>query len=154
MSTSSEDLQQPIVVGVDGSPSGGQALSWALRQARRTGAPVRAVTVWHQPGLNPYSPVPTPIVTPLPDLESEAADTLSKAVAAAGDEPGARVEQRVLEGHPAAVLLDQAAAAGLLVVGSRGHGAFTGMLLGSVSSHCVSHAPCPVVVVPAAAADR
>ena len=58
------------------------------------------------------------------------------------------MEQRVLEGHPVAVLLDQAAGAGPLMVGSRGHAAFTGMLLGSVSSHCVSHAPCPVVVVP------
>jgi hypothetical protein len=57
---------------------------------------------------------------------------------------------RVLHGHPAHVLLDAASGAQLLVVGSRGHGAFAGMLLGSVSQHCVQHASCPVVVVPPA----
>jgi nucleotide-binding universal stress UspA family protein len=50
-------------------------------------------------------------------------------------------------GHPAQVLIDQSEEAGLLVVGSRGHGAFTGMMLGSVSLYCVTHAHCPVVVV-------
>jgi nucleotide-binding universal stress UspA family protein len=53
----------------------------------------------------------------------------------------------VLEGHPAPVLLELAKDADLLVVGSRGHGQFTGMLIGSVSEHVVSHASCPVVVV-------
>ncbi|MEV0561406.1 universal stress protein [Dactylosporangium sp. NPDC049742] len=54
----------------------------------------------------------------------------------------------MVQGHPAKVLLDAANGAELLVVGSRGHGTFTGILLGSVSQHCVQHAPCPVVVVP------
>jgi nucleotide-binding universal stress UspA family protein len=54
----------------------------------------------------------------------------------------------VAPGHPAKVLLDAANGAELLVVGSRGHGTFAGILLGSVSQHCVQHAPCPVVVVP------
>jgi nucleotide-binding universal stress UspA family protein len=63
------------------------------------------------------------------------------------DAPSAGVQDVVQEGHPVEVLLDQAKDAALLVVGSRGHGAFTGMLLGSVSEHCVSHANCPVVVV-------
>jgi len=57
------------------------------------------------------------------------------------------VRLTVREGHPAPVLLEEAAHAELLVVGSRGHGAFMGMVLGSVSEHCVSHATCPVVVV-------
>lgn len=56
-------------------------------------------------------------------------------------------------GHPAEVLVDESKAADLLVVGSRGHGAITGVLIGSVSIHCVTHAHCPVVVVRGAAAD-
>jgi nucleotide-binding universal stress UspA family protein len=52
-----------------------------------------------------------------------------------------------MEGHPATRLIEASAGADLLVVGSRGHGAFAGMLLGSVSEHCVAHASCPVVVV-------
>jgi nucleotide-binding universal stress UspA family protein len=54
----------------------------------------------------------------------------------------------VVEGHPAQVPLRAAGGAQLLVVGSRGHGTFAGIMLGSVSQHCVQHAPCPVVVVP------
>ncbi len=53
----------------------------------------------------------------------------------------------VVEANPAAALIDMCRDAQLLVVGSRGHGAFAGMLLGSVSQHCVQHACCPVVVV-------
>jgi nucleotide-binding universal stress UspA family protein len=55
---------------------------------------------------------------------------------------------RVVEGHPVHVLMDAARKAQILVLGSRGHGTFTGILLGSVSQHCVQHAPCPVVVIP------
>ncbi|MEU4214215.1 universal stress protein [Actinoplanes sp. NPDC026623] len=57
------------------------------------------------------------------------------------------VDQVVLRGHPAAALLDQAKAATLLVVGSRGHGGFASVLLGSTSVYCTEHATCPVVVV-------
>ena len=57
------------------------------------------------------------------------------------------MRRHVAEGHPAGVLLAQVEGADMLVVGSRGHGGFTGMLLGSVSQHVVAHAPCPVVVV-------
>jgi nucleotide-binding universal stress UspA family protein len=61
--------------------------------------------------------------------------------------PGVAIESRVTEGHPAAVLVDASRGADLVVVGSRGHGEFAGMLLGSVSEHCVSNAHCPVVVL-------
>ena len=59
-----------------------------------------------------------------------------------------------IEGIPAQVLLDASDGADLLVVGSRGHGGFTGALLGSVSQHCVHHAHCPVVVIRAQEHDR
>ena len=57
------------------------------------------------------------------------------------------IERRVVEGRPAAVLVDESQDADLLVVGSRGHGGFTGLLLGSVSQQCAHHAACPVVIV-------
>ena len=61
---------------------------------------------------------------------------------------GVEIERRVTEGSAAAVLIEASRDADLLVVGSRGHGGFTGLRLGSVSRQCVSHASCPVVVVP------
>jgi nucleotide-binding universal stress UspA family protein len=63
------------------------------------------------------------------------------------DQP-VEVRTRVIHGRPASVLLETAIGADMLVLGSRGHGTFAGMLLGSVSQHCVQHAPCPVLVVP------
>jgi nucleotide-binding universal stress UspA family protein len=64
-----------------------------------------------------------------------------------GSDPGIPLQLTVTEGHPSFVLTETAKGAELLVVGSRGHGAFAGMLLGSVSEYCASHARCPVVVV-------
>ena len=61
--------------------------------------------------------------------------------------PGVTIQTSVLEGHPAPVLVKASDGADLLVVGSRGHGEFAGMLLGSVSEHCVSNARCPVLVL-------
>jgi nucleotide-binding universal stress UspA family protein len=82
------------------------------------------------------------------DWEGEATSTLKDTVAKAVDSPDAdRVSQRVVQGHPAQVLVDAAADAALLVVGSRGRGGFTGMLLGSASQHVIARAACPVVVV-------
>jgi nucleotide-binding universal stress UspA family protein len=63
-----------------------------------------------------------------------------------GPQPDVPIVTEVHQGHPAVVLVDAARGADLLGVGSRGHGAFTGMLLGSVSEYCVTHADCPVVV--------
>jgi nucleotide-binding universal stress UspA family protein len=133
-----------IVVGVDGSSSSEEALRWALGQARRTGQPVEAVISWSIPvSFGDGAGVLMTI-----DWEGEATSTLKDTVAKAVDSPDAdRVSQRVVMGPPAQVLLDAAADADLLVVGSRGRGGFTGMLLGSVSQHVVARAACPVVVV-------
>ncbi len=66
-----------------------------------------------------------------------------------GDEAaGIHVTRAVVEGTPAPTLLEAAEGADLLVVGSRGRGGFTGLLLGSVSQQCALHAPCPLVIVP------
>ena len=131
------------MVGVDGSSSSLDALRWAAHQAELTGAGIRVVTAWTWPAISGYAALP-----PNLDLEKDARYVAESAVRKAlGDEPAVPVEVVVGEGSPAALLLEQARNVDLLVVGSRGHGAFAGMLLGSVSSHCVSHATCPVVVV-------
>ena len=72
----------------------------------------------------------------------------------AAGRPPAEILTRVVYGHPSQALLEAAHGAQLLVVGSRGHGAFAGMLLGSVSQHCVQQAPCPVVVVPSSGPEQ
>ncbi|HUY46366.1 MAG TPA: universal stress protein [Streptosporangiaceae bacterium] len=137
-----------IVVGVDGSPSSREAIRWAVRQAALTGSSVDAVIAWQYPapasgvGLVPIGVIDTA------DFEEIAAKALADAVSGAAD-PGSSVSVRqlVVEGNAAQALLSAAAGADLLVVGCRGHGGFAGALLGSVSQHCVHHAPCPVVVI-------
>lgn len=135
-----------VVVGVDGSPSAALALAWAVRYAKAVGASIRAVMAWHFP-----TAVGAPTVAPASvraDVEQAKQAELDKAVAVTlGDSPAVKVETKIVYGHPARVLIDESADADLLVVGSRGHGGFTGMMLGSVSTHCVTHAACPVAVV-------
>jgi nucleotide-binding universal stress UspA family protein len=134
-----------IVVGVDGSPSSRRVLHWAARQAKLTGASLEVVTCWEYPVTYSWSPPYRPIGV---DLAHKAHRKLERTVAEAlGGDPGVNIELIVVGGHAAPVLLDAAKGASLLVIGSRGHGAFTGMLLGSVSDHCVRHGPCPVTVV-------
>ncbi len=134
-----------IVVGVDGSPSSHQTLRWAARQAKLTGASLQVITCWEFP--TPMSWLP-PNPSDLDQAKADARRTLEQTVAEVlGDNPGIDIDLTVVEGHAAPVLLEAARGASLLVVGSRGHGEFTGMLLGSVSEHCVTHAPCPVTVV-------
>jgi nucleotide-binding universal stress UspA family protein len=132
-----------IVVGVDGSPSSRAALRWAARQAALTGARLHAVIAWTVPVT--YGPMPVPDWGA--DWEESARATLEEVVRTElGDRAGeATVE--VSEGGAALVLLDAAKDADLVVVGSRGHGGFAGLLLGSVAQHVTTHARCPVLVV-------
>ncbi len=133
-----------IVVGVDGSDSSLMALEWAARQAELTGSTLDAMTTWDWP-MNYGWAVPIPSDY---NPKSDAQDLVDEAVARVRDmHPRVDVRTTVVEGHPAPVLIEASRAADLLVVGSRGHGEFAGMLLGSVSEHCVSNAHCPVVVV-------
>ncbi|MEV7189520.1 universal stress protein [Kitasatospora sp. NPDC093102] len=142
--TEQTDTQRWIVVGVDGSPSSVDALRWAVDQARARGAVVEAVTAWQHPVATGW---PVPVVAYENPADS-ARNVLDEAVAEAADaECRGGIRARVVEGGAVSCLLDAARGADLLVVGSRGHGGFTGALLGSVGQHCVQHAPCPVVVV-------
>lgn len=134
---------KPIVVGVDGSAPSLVALEWAVRQAELTGAPVVALTCWQWPTTFGYA---LPLAVEF-DPAGDAAKVVDDAVAPIRQaHPSVDIRSSAREGTAAQTLVEASKTAALLVVGSRGHGAFSGMLLGSVSEHCVSHAHCPVVV--------
>jgi nucleotide-binding universal stress UspA family protein len=137
-----------IVVGVDGSPSSRAALRWAVRQATLNGGIVDAIMAWQIPALlRSYAWTPV-YVEEASDFAKDARNTLA-AVIRDEIEPAdnRRVTSRVVNGHPAEVLLEAAIGADLLVVGSHGHGTFADALLGSVGQYCVHHARCPVLVM-------
>ena len=128
-----------IVVGVDGSEPSAEALAYALRQARLEGADIRAVTAWHVSAVSYGGPGAAPLVNLNEAFEKDAQAISRDALKAVGnDAAGIDIEAIVREGHPAKVLLDEAANADLLVVGSRGLGGFAELLLGSVSHECVA----------------
>jgi nucleotide-binding universal stress UspA family protein len=132
-----------IVVGVDGSDASVRALYWAARQAELTGDVLEVITTWEWP-LNYGWTAPLPEDwDPEADMTKVLDEILERLRQA---HPVVRVRTRVVEGHPAPVLIEASRGAQLLVLGSRGHGEFAGMLLGSVSEHCVTHAHCPVLV--------
>jgi nucleotide-binding universal stress UspA family protein len=147
-----------VVVGVDGSEGAKEALRWALGEARLRKAPVRAVHAWMFGYIGgsvegyPYwggaLGAYTSLGVDLGDLHEAAEDLLERALADAGEETeGIEIERQVIQGPAAQVLVEAAFPGDLLVVGSRGHGGFAGLMLGSVSQQCVHHAPCPIVVV-------
>lgn len=145
------DVADRIVVGVDGSPGSKTALKWAMNQARLTGATVEAITSWQDPAQYGTAYGWTAAAFEGDTFATAMAKVLDETVAEVSAElphPVSVLAQVVVQGHPAEALLHAATGAQLLVVGSRGHGTFAGIILGSVSQHCVQHASCPVVVVP------
>jgi nucleotide-binding universal stress UspA family protein len=140
--------QELVVVGVDGSAESIAALRWAARYATAAGARVRALLAWHYPGAV-GGPPPGMAPEPVHDqTEAQMHETLDAAIARAYEgQETAGVEKSTAYGHPAQALIEESREADLLVVGRQGHGGFTGMLVGSVSIHCVTGAFCPVVVV-------
>jgi len=138
-----------IVVGVDGSDASRAALRWAIEEARLRHADVVAVHTWVMPTFPAeigYVPQ-VDFTEMLPGLEQSAQRLVEGVVAeVGGDDPGVEVRAVAAEGTPAAVLLEEAADAELLVVGSRGRGGLTGLLLGSVSQRLAQHAPCPLLI--------
>ncbi len=136
-----------VVVGVDGSEGSKAALRWAVGQADLTGAKVEAVAAWEYPATYGWAPMYSDDET-LPELtKKQVSETVRDTL---GAEAADLIGVTVTEGQSAHVLLTSSAGADLLVVGRRGRGGFAGLLLGSVSQHCVHHASCPVVVVPRA----
>jgi nucleotide-binding universal stress UspA family protein len=167
-----------IVVGVDGSPGARGALAWAATEARLRQAVLRVLYAYrvHGSAFHDYDPIEHSVaaragdrVTPesqpsqrdLPGtmpgrarvedaFQNEADDFLDSLLGEFEEAlTGIDVQRSVInDRHPAKALLDEARDADLLVVGSRGHGGFSELMLGSVSHSVVLHAVCPVVVVP------
>lgn len=127
----SEDLVggRRVVIGYDGSPAAGAAVDFGLAYARRHGLAARIVAV----------------------LTEDGDQDVTAAVRANKDARTTEVVEVV--GHPAELLLEWSTDAQLLVVGSRGHGGFAGLLLGSVSQTMLHQSPCPVAVIPTAAIE-
>ena len=144
-----QSAQHKIVVGVDGSDASKSALRWALGEASAHGSTVLVVNVWQFPmvAFGDYHGTTVPMVE-TSDLKDLAERTLRDAVdEIVGDDRTVEVGSEVRTGHPAQELMEASKDADLLVVGSVGHGGFSGMLLGSVSNHLVHHATTPLVVV-------
>ena len=146
-STSGSHDEHRIVVGVDGSRNSVAALEWAARWAHATGAQVRAVYAWQYPPMA-VPPAHVGATRPVDVPREEAQHELAKFIAACEMPPDVQVEAHIRQGAASWVLLDEAAGAGLVVVGARGHGGFVGLLLGSVSSAITRHSPRPVAVIP------
>lgn len=131
-----------IVVGVDGSASGNEALRWAARLAPTLGATIELVNAWEYPISDMSMPLPAL------DWEQIGKDTVAESVREVfGDAPPEGLTTTVAWGHPAQTLLEASRGASMLIVGSRGLGGFAGLLLGSVSRNVAEHAACPVLVV-------
>ncbi|HWL43513.1 MAG TPA: universal stress protein [Ilumatobacter sp.] len=140
------DLAGPIVVGINGSEHAERALQWAAAFAAESGRRLIVVWAWQVPIVGgPFYP----IALDYEGVAQEAASGLHHAVEAA-QITGVDVDERPLEGQPAAQILSTAEneGASLLVVGARGATNLTARLLGSVSDQVVQHATVPVVVVP------
>jgi nucleotide-binding universal stress UspA family protein len=131
-----------IIVGVDGSQPSIDALRSAARLAAALERPLEAISVWVYPPVFEANP---PVQW---ELKEDAQRTVDSAGAAVfGAETPAWFTATTRRGSPARVLIEESAGAEMLVLGSRGHGGFVGMLLGSVSTACVQHAQCPVMIV-------
>lgn len=132
----------PIVVGVDGSDHSITALREAQTLATALGTSVRAICTWQYPAMGPEFVQ----IDWSPEKDAEAI-LLDAAKVAYGDDLPTGYTAAAVRGTPAAVLLEESKEARMLVVGSRGHGGFSGLLLGSVSQAVIAHAECPVLVV-------
>jgi nucleotide-binding universal stress UspA family protein len=140
---SDADTAPLVVAGVDGSPEAMVALEFAIEEARLRRAKLRVIyayavvsTLTGSTGEELY-----------PQLEASARSVLEHVAESAPSTEGVDVSWVAEPGNPAEVLIEASKEATLLVVGSRGIGGFRGLVVGSVSTQCVHHANCPVLVV-------
>jgi len=139
-----------IVVGFDGSDHSQTALSWAMDEARQRDGQLRLVTAWNKAPMAWY---PAVLETAAGEIVAEespeqiAGTIQAEALKSAADEGVTATGQVVHSESPASAIIDAAQNADLVVVGSRGHGGFPGLHLGSVTTQVINHAPCPVLVV-------
>jgi nucleotide-binding universal stress UspA family protein len=139
-----------IVVGVDNSPASKAALRAAARLAAATGATIDALGVWEYPFAYGYAEGHAMGMGgqsgwhPETDANKKLTATVDEVF---GPDRPTGLRTVLLHGNPATCILEQAKDASLIIVGSRGHGAFAGLMLGSVSTKCAAAAPCPVLIV-------
>jgi nucleotide-binding universal stress UspA family protein len=139
-----------IVVGVDHSEGAKAALRFALEEATLRQATLRVVHAWQYAyiGATGFEGSYPALGGDIKELRDAAERDLDATLQEAIPETGAiEIERRVVEDRPAAALVDESRGADMIVVGSRGHGGFGGLLLGSVSQQVAHHAACPVVIV-------
>jgi nucleotide-binding universal stress UspA family protein len=140
-----------LVVGVDGSNGSSEAPRWAIAEARLRSVPLRAIHAWtySQPLVSALAGYAygTESVDYTVDDRWEAEQRLERATSELGEEHEIEIERVVAAGSAAQVLIHAVAETDLLVVGPRGHGGFTNLLIGSVSRQCAPHSRCPVVIV-------
>jgi nucleotide-binding universal stress UspA family protein len=139
-----------IVVGVNGSPNSEHALDWAMRQAAALHAPLTVVAV-HEVAKSYWGGIPVigPADRPLLEkLQQAAEEVTQKAASRLSDSAPASVSVRAVNGFVVKELVDASQDADMVVVGARGGGSLTRLLMGSVSSEVVQHSACPVVIVP------
>ncbi|WP_431984839.1 universal stress protein [Streptomyces qinglanensis] len=141
----------PVLLGVDGSPAAEAATAFAFQEAAVHETDLLALHAWSEWSLPtlPHTDPTRSVAEVVEELRDGEERLLAEAVAGWTERcPEVPVERRSVNGRIRQTLLDAAAGAGLLVVGSRGRGGFPGLRLGSVSSAMLQHAPCPVAVVP------
>jgi nucleotide-binding universal stress UspA family protein len=142
-----DTAHRPVVVGADGSQRAEHTLGVAFEEAARRGATLIAIRAYQLPV--PYGVMAMGSVPYQPEmLKAQEADALADTVRPWRDKyPDVTVETLVAQGSAARVLVDVSSSAGLMVVGSHGHGAIAGTLLGSVGLQLLHHADCPVLIV-------
>ena len=133
-----------VAVGVDGSPGSDAALTWAIDEALRCDAELILVHGW----IYPYQGPRTSVTEPRDDMRLDAMRTLeASALKVTKAAPSLRCHSIISEQSPAKAIIDAGKDADLVVVGSRGHGGFAALLLGSVSRTVLQHSAVPVVLV-------
>jgi nucleotide-binding universal stress UspA family protein len=136
----------PVIVGVDGSPASDHAVRIAFEEAIARGAGVLAVRVYVPRSAGLGVDVSVPVEDPVQRREAELRDLTDDIAAWRDKYPDVPVSAVALDGHTAEVLIGLSSSAQLMVVGTRGHGGFAGLLLGSVGLQLLHHADCPVLI--------
>ena len=136
----------PIVVGYDGSPGSQDALRWAAAEAVREMAPLRIVEAFELVVVSRSSPGRVVPLEALRTARQKGLEAVAETVRL--QHPGLPVETSLVGGGAVAAVLEEAEHARLVVLGSRGLGGWSGLMVGSVASQVTTHAQCPVVVIP------
>ena len=146
---------KPVIAGADGSQESLRAVEWAAREAVLRGTSLRVVTIAVlPPRMTPNPATPATVAGTIEHSMSQALATAAQRAAAV--EPALSVDTELMNGSPDEILVEIAPDAAMLVLGSRGSGGFSALVLGSVSRYVATHAPVPVVVAreETTAADR